>query len=100
MPAKTEKITRRQLLKGSVLAVGAVITGAAISRRALAEGTAPKAAKTAFQYQDKPKDGKKCVNCTLYVAAAKAGANGQCKVVEGDINPEGWCLAYVEAPKK
>jgi anaerobic selenocysteine-containing dehydrogenase len=99
MAAKTEKITRRQLLKGSVIAVGAVLTGAAASRRVLAQ-TAPKAAKTAFQYQDKPKDGKKCVNCTLYIPAAKAGANGQCKVVEGDISPEGWCIAYVEAPKK
>lgn len=99
MQSKTIKLSRRQLLKGGVLAVGAVIAGTTGGRKALAQ-TAPKAAKSAFQYQDKPKDGKKCVNCSLYIPAAKSGANGLCKVVEGDINPEGWCLAYVEAPKK
>ncbi|MGB8338153.1 MAG: high-potential iron-sulfur protein [Burkholderiales bacterium] len=95
MPSKTIKISRRQILKGGVLAVGAAIAGTAATRRALAQA-APKAAKAAFQYQDKPKDGKKCVNCSLYIP----GAKGQCKVVEGDISPEGWCIAYVEAPKK
>lgn len=95
MTAKTIKLSRRQLLKGSVLAVGAAIAGTTAARHALAQ-SAPKAAKAAFQYQDGPKDGKKCVNCTLYIP----GAKGQCKVVEGDINPEGWCIAYVESPKK
>lgn len=99
MHSKTVKMTRRQLLKGGVLAVGAAIAGTNAARHALAQ-TATKGAKAAFQYQDGPKDGKKCVNCTLYVPAAKAGANGTCKVVEGDINPNGWCIAYVEAPKK
>jgi anaerobic selenocysteine-containing dehydrogenase len=93
MDAKTIRISRRQLLKGSVLAVGAAIAGTTAARHALAQ---TKAAKAAFQYQDGPKDGKKCVNCSLYIP----GAKGQCKVVEGDINPNGWCVAYVEAPKK
>lgn len=97
MNSKTIKLGRRQLLKGGVLAVGAAIAGTTAARRALAQ---TKAAKTAFQYQDGPKDGKKCINCSLYIPAAKAGANGLCKVVEGDINPNGWCVAYVAAPKK
>jgi anaerobic selenocysteine-containing dehydrogenase len=93
MDSKVIKLSRRQILKGGVLAVGAAIAGATAARHALAQA---KAGKAAFQYQDKPKDGKKCVNCSLYIP----GAKGQCKVVEGDISPEGWCLAYVEAPKK
>jgi anaerobic selenocysteine-containing dehydrogenase len=96
MDSKTVKLSRRQILKGGVLAVGAAIAGTAATRKALADAAAPKAAKSAFQYQDKPKDGKKCANCSLYIP----GAKGQCKVVEGDISPEGWCIAYVEAPKK
>ncbi|MEY4730979.1 MAG: hypothetical protein RL020_2137 [Pseudomonadota bacterium] len=95
MNSKTIKLSRRQLLKGSVLVVGAAIAGTTAARHALAQA-APKAAKAAFQYQDKPKDGKKCLNCSLYIP----GAKGQCKVVEGDISPEAWCIAYVEAPKK
>jgi anaerobic selenocysteine-containing dehydrogenase len=93
MDTKTLKLSRRQLLKGSVLVVGAAIAGTTAARHALAQ---TKAAKAAFQYQDKPKDGKKCANCSLYIP----GAKGQCKVVEGDISPEAWCVAYVEAPKK
>jgi anaerobic selenocysteine-containing dehydrogenase len=93
MDTKTIKLSRRQLLKGSVLVFGAAIAGTTATRHVFAQA---KAAKAAFQYQDKPKDGKKCVNCSLYVP----GAKGQCKVVEGDISPEGWCIAYVEAPKK
>ncbi len=96
MDSKAVKLSRRKLLKGGVLVVGAAIAGGTATRKALAQTAAPKAAKAAFQYQDKPKDGKKCINCTLYIP----GAKGQCKVVEGDISPEGWCLAYVEAPKK
>jgi anaerobic selenocysteine-containing dehydrogenase len=96
MSSKTFKLNRRQLLKGSVLAVGAAIAGVTATRKALAQAAAPKAAKAAFQYQDKPKDGKKCSNCSLYIP----GPKGQCKVVEGDINPNGWCVAFVEAPKK
>ncbi len=93
MDSKAIKLSRRQLLKGSVLAVGAAIAGTTAARHALAQA---KATKAAFQYQDKPKDGKKCANCSLYIP----GAKGQCKVVEGDISPEAWCVAYVEAPKK
>jgi nitrous oxide reductase len=95
MKAKSMTLSRRQLLKSSVLAVGAAMVGIGATKRALAQPAA-KAAKSAFQYQDKPKAGKKCANCSLYIP----GAKGQCKVIEGDISPEGWCLAYVEAPKK
>ena len=42
MTAKTIKLSRRQLLKGSVLAVGAAIAGTTAARHALAQ-SAPKA---------------------------------------------------------
>jgi High potential iron-sulfur protein len=51
-----------------------------------------KAAKSDFFYQDKPKEGKNCASCRLFTLA-EAG-KGTCAVVEGEISPTGWCLAY------
>jgi High potential iron-sulfur protein len=53
---------------------------------------AGKAAKGDFFYQDKPKDGKSCLTCRLF---SPAEANkGTCAVVDGDVSPSGWCMAY------
>ncbi|OHE10968.1 MAG: iron oxidase oxidoreductase [Sulfurimonas sp. RIFOXYD12_FULL_33_39] len=54
-----------------------------------------KAAKDKLKYQDTPKDGKKCVDCVHFLAATN-----ECKVVDGSISPDGWCMIYLEAPKK
>ena len=51
-----------------------------------------KLAKNLVQYQDKPKDGQECDKCVNWVEPR------QCKIVAGDINPKGWCVAY--APKE
>ena len=39
-----------------------------------------------------PKDGAECDKCVNWVAP------NACKIVEGQINPKGWCVAY--APKE
>jgi hypothetical protein len=36
--------------------------------------------------------------CLACRASAQADAPGQCKVVEGPINPKGWCAAFVKKP--
>jgi hypothetical protein len=51
-----------------------------------------KLAQTVVQYQTTPKDGAKCSTCVNFVAP------NACKIVAGEINPEGWCVAY--APKE
>ena len=56
------------------------------------EAWAAKAAKQDFAYQDKPKQGKSCSTCRLY--APSEGGVGICALVEGDISPNGWCMAY------
>lgn len=63
---------------------------------ALAAGTAQaqdqKIAKNLVQYQEGPKDGAECDKCVNWVAP------NACKIVEGQINPKGWCVAF--APKE
>ncbi len=50
-----------------------------------------KQSKQAAEYQDSPKGIQMCATCTLFVAPRS------CKVVEGDISPNGWCKVYAMA---
>ena len=53
----------------------------------LARG-AEKMSKQAAQYEDAPHGIAMCATCSLFVEPRA------CKVVEGDISPNGWCKAY------
>jgi hypothetical protein len=55
-----------------------------------------KASKKAMQYQDQPKNGQKCDPWMLWGPGPKPGAPGGCKVVEGPISPNDWCVAFVK----
>jgi len=50
-----------------------------------------KASKTVVAYQDQPKGNQRCQNCINFEPPSA------CKVVEGEVGPQGWCRAY--APK-
>jgi hypothetical protein len=56
-----------------------------------APAAAVKATKTSTQYQAQPKGEQKCSACTYFMAES-----GTCKLVEGEISPEGWCVLYVK----
>jgi hypothetical protein len=71
----------------------AALAGACAARIALAQA---KAAKQAMQYQDQPKNGQECDQCMHWIPGPKPDAPGTCKVVEGSINPKGWCAAFVK----
>jgi len=43
------------------------------------------------EYQDTPKDIRMCATCTFF-EPPKA-----CKVVEGEISPNGWCKVFALA---
>ena len=45
-----------------------------------------------MKYQAKPNGDQKCSNC-LQFEPPKG-----CKVVEGDVSPEGYCIAWVKKP--
>jgi len=72
--------TRRGLLQ-----VGLASIGGLIALRAQAQ---EKLAQNLVQYQETPKDGHMCSTCVNYVEP-----NG-CKIVAGNINPNGWCVAW------
>ena len=84
------KLSRRSVLKQAVLLAGAGLTASVLpSRTAYAQ---QKASKAAMKYQDKPEGDKKCSNCLQFVAP------DSCKVVEGTVSPNGYCLAFVKKP--
>jgi hypothetical protein len=60
------------------------------SSRSFAEGGG-KMSKQQAEYQDSPKGIQMCATCTLFDEPRA------CKVVEGDISPNGWCKAYAMA---
>lgn len=83
----TQKLSRRSLLKSSVLLLGAAAGASLASKQARGQG---KASKEAMKYQDHPNGSMKCSDCLQFVAP------DSCKVVEGKISPNGYCIAWVK----
>jgi hypothetical protein len=50
-----------------------------------------KMTQTSVQYQTQPKNGQKCDGCLHFIA----GSNS-CKLVEGQISPDGWCTQWFQ----
>ncbi|HEV2977113.1 MAG TPA: hypothetical protein VG425_05960 [Casimicrobiaceae bacterium] len=77
----------------SILVQGALLAGAALtasvgpSKQASAQ---QKVSKEAMKYQDKPNGDMRCSTCMQFVPPAS------CKVVDGAINPNGYCIAWVK----
>lgn len=90
MNYRQKKFSRRKIIKFMVL--GTTVPFAFTSR-----AQAAKASKEAMQYRDKPNGEKQCSNCMQFIPGKTPEASGECKVVEGNISPQGWCTAY--APK-
>lgn len=90
-----QKLSRRSFLKGAALLSSvAVVPLSFISPQAYA---AAKASKASMQYVDHPNGKKDCVSCALFIPGKTAKADGLCKVVEGAVKPQGYCIAF--APK-
>lgn len=80
--------SRRSLLVQAALLAGTAMTFSVIpSKQASAQ---QKASKEVMKYQDKPNGDQRCSNCMQFVAPAS------CKVVDGVINPNGYCIAWVK----
>lgn len=52
-----------------------------------------KMSKEAAQYQEQPKADQQCSNCMQFLADSNT-----CTLVEGPINPQGWCILWVKQP--
>jgi hypothetical protein len=80
-----------QVSRRAVLWTGAgVLASALVATRATAQ---QKAKQKLVQYQETPKGTQECDNCLQFVAP------DSCKLVEGKINPKGWCQLYAPKPK-
>lgn len=114
---KSRQISRRAWLKGCAYVTGIGALSILGGRFALADDAPKKAAKSAVQYQDYPKDGKMCVSCRFFNRPAGMGRgmtgggmgsgmmggpmggmmSGTCQVVEGEVSPRGYCVLYTQA---
>jgi High potential iron-sulfur protein len=86
----SKNVTRGNFVAGIVVlpALAGLFVAAA------APAKADKVSQAAMKYQTKPNGSKQCSNCTLFIPGKTATANGTCKVVDGDISPKGYCIAY------
>jgi hypothetical protein len=86
---EVEKLTRATFVRSAVLlpALAAVVGSESLAQTA-------KGSKAQFKYQDSPNGKKQCSNCTFFIAGKTSTANGTCKIVQGDISPNGYCIAY------
>jgi nitrous oxide reductase accessory protein NosL len=51
--------------------------------------------KDAVSYQAEPSDGQRCSDCRFYIEDRNGDGQGACAIVEGEIDPEGYCVSYV-----
>ena len=86
-----EAKSRRSLLKEAAFLVGIAIVPSLL--RANGALAATKLAKKDVKYQDKPEAGKDCDECVHFIPGSKSKATGTCRVVEGAINPHGYCVS-------
>jgi len=80
---KNKKVSRRVVLRGALVAAGAVPV--LLSGITAAEA---KVKQTDVHYQQTPKDGLQCSNCANFEAPKS------CKLVDGEINPNGYCQLF------
>jgi len=80
--------SRRQML-GRLKLAGAAGGLVALGVAGVARGdSASQLRKEDVRYQDEPKGSQRCATCKNFV-----GPN-VCRVVQGSVNPNGWCLLF------
>ena len=86
-----KQLSRRELLAAGWVAVP--VAAGIISLYPAEAGAQQKMAQKLVQYQKTPKKDQKCSICLHFVAP------DSCKVVEGKIDPNGWCSLFAPKPK-
>jgi hypothetical protein len=97
-PSDDHRDSRRgALTTGLRLAAGIAIYAGLGARVAPA---ATKLTKESVQYEAVGKvAGKDCDDCLQFIPGANRAAKGTCKIVDGDIDPHGHCIAFTPKPK-
>jgi len=47
--------------------------------------------QASVQYQAQPKGDQRCANCLHFIPESNT-----CKLVEGQVSPEGWCIVWAK----
>lgn len=93
MSSKKFDPSRRNLCRhGVALAGGAFAARLLLKDKAFAQSQ--KVPQSAVQYQDHPKGPDECDHCTHFISGKTSSAEGTCQLVQGSINPKGWCLMF------
>jgi len=89
---QSSALSRRAMMRQFALGAGGVaMLGTAMSahRAAVAQ---TKMSQKVVAYQDTPQGDHRCDNCLQFQPPSS------CKIVDGAINPAGWCKVYVKKP--
>ena len=91
MKNRSAELSRRSMLRNLAISAGgaAILATTAGGNRAEAQS---KVTQKAVSYQATPKGAARCDNCTQFQPPSS------CKIVEGTIDPGGWCTVYVKKP--
>lgn len=81
------RLSRRTVLRFGVAAMLAATAGVEPLE------AQQKAAQNIVKYQQTPKGNQECDRCLQFLPPSS------CKLVEGKINPKGWCLLFAPKPK-
>ena len=82
--------SRRSFL-GSVIVLP--LLAGALTSAAAADSS--KASKDSMHYQTSPNGSMQCSGCKFFIQGQDAKSDGSCKIVDGAISPNGYCMAYV-----
>ena len=80
------RISRRMVLSGTALALGAAATTGAVSQSRAQQ----KLSQADAKYQTTPKGDQRCDACVNFQPP------NACKFVQGDISPSGWCQLFAK----
>ena len=81
-----QRFSRRVVLTGAALALGAAAAATAVSQSAAQQ----KISQANAKYQSTPKGDQRCDVCVNFQPP------NACKFVEGDISPSGWCELFAK----
>lgn len=85
----THQYARRRLLKSILSGFGLFLIGRGV--RICADD---RFSKKTMGYRERPDGHKKCADCSHFLPGKNLQAPGRCAVVEGEINPNGWCTVW------
>lgn len=99
---KNQILPRRNILKAALaagcslwmpitLAAEETRKGTSTANTAANTAAPAKVTQESVKYQAKPSNAQKCADCLHFIKESNT-----CKLVDGKISPEGWCILWVK----